>query len=108
MEINVKTAVSHPGTWSRAVAANTAVSDSPFSQIFKNAVKPANSTALVPAPANLISLCPTRSVFFMQNMPIEQRRSAVEDETFRPQAAALEPQKGTANRVLTQNAVSGR
>lgn len=108
MEINAKTAVSHPGTWSRATAANTAANDGPFSQIFKNAVKPASSTPLVPAPATLTPLAPTRSVFFMQNMPIEQRRSATEDETFKPQAAALEPQKGAADRVLTQNAVSGR
>jgi hypothetical protein len=106
MEINAKVTVSHPATGNRTRAANTPADDGPFSQILKNAVKPAHTTPIVPAPATLTQLINSRSMFFMQNMPIEQRRSAVEDETFRPQAAALEPQKGAANRLLTQNAVS--
>lgn len=107
MEINAKPTVNQPGTRNRTTAASTPADDRPFSQIFRNVVKPENTSSVVPAPATLTQLAPIRSVFFMQNMPIEQRRSAVEDETFKPQAAALEPQKGAANRVLTQNAVSG-
>jgi hypothetical protein len=50
---------------------------------------------------------PARSIFFLQNMSIEQRRSAVQDEGFTPQAAALESPRGTGGRVLAQNAING-
>lgn len=107
MEINAKVTINHPGTGNRTKAANTAANDGPFSQIFKNAVRPAHTTPIVPAPATLTHTALGRSLFFMQNMPLEQRRSAVDEQDFKPQAAALEPQKGAANRVLVQHAVGG-
>jgi hypothetical protein len=107
MEINAKANVSPPGAGNRTRAANGSADEGPFSQIFKNAVRPAHTTPIVPAPATLTHTALGRSLFFMQNMPLEQRRSAVDEQDFKPQAAALEPQKGAANRVLVQHAVGG-
>jgi hypothetical protein len=107
MEINAKTVPAHSPAKRPDAEAKAAQPDGAFAQIFRNVGKPATTHPIVPAPATLTHIAPTRSSFFMQNMPIELRRSAVEDEHFRPQAAALEPLKGAGGRVLAQHAVSG-
>ena len=107
MEVNAKTATPHTQTKRSDAAARTSPGDGKFAQIFKNATRPANATPIVPASATLTQQAPARSTFFIQNMPLEQRRSAVEYEGFNPQPAALEPTKGAGGRVLLQNVVSG-
>lgn len=102
MEFNAKITVKQANAQHRPTA-NTATDEGRFAQIFKNAVKPVNTSPIVPAPATLSNLVPNRSTFFMQNMPIEQRRSAVEEQDFKAQAAALESVTGDRGPVWSQN-----
>ncbi|KPC28600.1 Uncharacterized protein ABJ99_4455 [Pseudomonas syringae pv. cilantro] len=67
-----------------------------FGQILSNVItqkadKPAqvNSAMLDSAP-------PPRSTFFMDNMSLEQRKSAVEDKKFSPRPAAMESMRRAA------------
>lgn len=105
MEITRHSAVLKPVAKSDTATRAPAASDR-FAQIFKNAIKPQHATPAIPAAATLTRLIPARSSLFVQNMSIEQRRSAAQEEGFRPQAAALESHKGAASRVLAQNAVN--
>lgn len=79
--------------------------ESPFAQIFKNAATPARSAPIIPAAATLTPRISSRSTYFMETMPLELRRSAVEDKHFQPKPAALERITGSAGRVLSQGAV---
>ncbi|RRV08423.1 hypothetical protein EGJ27_10270 [Pseudomonas sp. v388] len=107
MEINTATTSSQPASKHRDTAVKPPSGEVPFAQIFKNVTKSTNSAPVIPAAAALALQTRTRSTFFMHNMPIEQRTSAVDDENFTPRAAALESVKGAGGRVLAQNAVSG-
>ncbi|MDF2643301.1 MAG: hypothetical protein K0R45_2574 [Pseudomonas sp.] len=107
MEVNARYTTIQPNMQHAEGKLRTPPGDERFAQIFKNAIRPAHPTPAVPAAATLTNLVPARSIFFLQNMSIEQRRSAVQDEGFTPQAAALESPRGTGGRVLAQNAING-
>ncbi|WP_240996824.1 hypothetical protein [Pseudomonas viridiflava] len=61
-----------------------------FSQILKRAESSRQERSITPASATLSRPVQPRSSFFMQNMSIEQRRSAVEEKGFSARPAAME------------------
>ncbi|WP_241149423.1 hypothetical protein [Pseudomonas viridiflava] len=63
---------------------------SQFSQILKRAESSRQERSITPASAALSRPVQPRSSFFMQNMSIEQRRSAVEEKGFSARPAAME------------------
>ncbi|MEG5266025.1 hypothetical protein TRP66_17155 [Pseudomonas sp. JDS28PS106] len=103
MEINATSASALPRLTRKASPATPSAEAAPFAQIFKNVTKPTQTTLITPASATLSSqVRNARSMIFMENMPLEQRRSEVEKEDFTPQPAALERSRGSLERVLTQ------
>ncbi|WP_024646756.1 hypothetical protein [Pseudomonas syringae] len=71
-----------------------------FGQILSNVVTKMADKPTEAKPATLGNGAPPRSTFFMNNMSLEQRRSAIEDTGFSAQTAAMERIAAPRNRLL--------
>ncbi|MCI3908435.1 hypothetical protein MQC82_02545 [Pseudomonas viridiflava] len=92
METQTISAASQSGKTRQSAGMEKAAPSRPgqFSQILKRAESSRQERSITPASATLSRPVQPRSSFFMQNMSIEQRRSAVEEKGFSARPAAME------------------
>ncbi len=92
METQTLSAASQSGKTRQSAGMEKAAPSRPgqFSQILKRAESSRQERSITPASATLSRPVQPRSSFFMQNMSIEQRRSAVEEKGFSARPAAME------------------